>query len=200
VSRILIAFGTTDGQTGKIARYLGATFRGAGATTDVIDLTDGRDPDPDAYDLTIVAASIHAGGYQRQARRWVTAHAAQLNQRVSVFVSVCLGVLQHDPAVDRELLGIRERFFAETGWRPVETKVVAGALNYTQYNLLKRWMMRRIVSKAGGDTDMSRDYEYTDWNDLRAYAETFLRRGVIAGTRAAILPRNPQSIREEMRV
>jgi menaquinone-dependent protoporphyrinogen oxidase len=37
-------------------------------------------------------------------------------------------------------------------------------------------MMRRIVSKARGDTDTSRDYEYTDWADLEQFARDFLRR------------------------
>jgi menaquinone-dependent protoporphyrinogen oxidase len=54
-------------------------------------------------------------------------------------------------------------------------KFVAGALPYTRYNWLKRWIMRRIVAKAGGDTDTTRDFEYTDWEDLRAFARTFGR-------------------------
>jgi menaquinone-dependent protoporphyrinogen oxidase len=33
--------------------------------------------------------------------------------------------------------------------------------------------MKRIVSKGGGDTDTSRDYEYTDWEDLRTFAREF---------------------------
>jgi menaquinone-dependent protoporphyrinogen oxidase len=44
-------------------------------------------------------------------------------------------------------------------------------------------MMRRIVAKAGGDTDTSRDYEYTDWADVRTFAEEFAR--VALGARAA---------------
>jgi len=36
-------------------------------------------------------------------------------------------------------------------------------------------MMKRIVGKAGGGTDTTRDYEYTDWNDLRAFAGEFAR-------------------------
>jgi menaquinone-dependent protoporphyrinogen oxidase len=35
--------------------------------------------------------------------------------------------------------------------------------------------MKRIVAKAGGNTDTSCDYEYTDWNDLRAFANEFVR-------------------------
>ena len=28
-------------------------------------------------------------------------------------------------------------------------------------------MMRRIAGKAGGGTDTTRDFEYTDWNEVR---------------------------------
>lgn len=54
-------------------------------------------------------------------------------------------------------------------------KLVAGALLYTRYNWIERWVMRRIVRKAGGDTDTSRDYEYTNWAELRAFVEQFAR-------------------------
>ena len=124
----------------------------------------------------IVAASVHARGYQRSAARWVTAHADALNRRPTAFMSVCLGVLQHDPAVDRELQSIIDRFLKATAWRPLDIKIVAGALRYTQYNFLKRWAMRRIVRKAGGDTDTARDYEYTDWTDLELFVDRFAER------------------------
>jgi menaquinone-dependent protoporphyrinogen oxidase len=84
-------------------------------------------------------------------------------------------VLQHEPKVERELAVIVDRFGRSTGWHPPITKHVAGALRYSRYNWLKRWAMVRIVRKAGGDIDTSRDYEYTDWADLRAFAEEFAR-------------------------
>ena len=37
---------------------------------------------------------------------------------------------------------------------------------YSKYNFLVRFFMRRIAQKEGGDTDTSRDYEYTDWEAL----------------------------------
>jgi len=120
-----------------------------------------------------VAASVHAGGYQRRVRRWVHDHATVLNAKPTAFVSVCLGVLQPEAKVQRELATIVDRFLTATGWRPVITRTVAGALPYSRYNWLKRWVMVRMVRKAGGDTDTSRDYEYTDWADLRAFAEEF---------------------------
>ena len=172
MARILVIYGSTDGQTAKIAAALGRDLRTHGQEAFVIEACDSA-PGPSGYDGVIVAASVHAGGYQRCVRRWARRHAGDLSHTPNAFVSVCLGVLQHDPAVDRELEAIRDRFVAETGWQPMTTKVVAGALPYTQYNWVKRLVLKRIVQKAGGDTDTSRDYEYTDWEDLRAFAGAF---------------------------
>ena len=173
--RILVFYGTTDGQTAKIAQAIGDRLRAQGADAYVVDARHGW-PDPDAYDAVIVAASVHAGGYQRSVRRWVRAHADVLTGKPTAFVSVCLAVLQHEPKVQQELAAILDRFFAATRWRPTMTKFVAGALLYTRYNWIKRWAMVRIVRKAGGDTDTRLDYEYTDWADVRAFAEEFERR------------------------
>ena len=34
-------------------------------------------------------------------------------------------------------------------------------------------MMRRAAKRAGGDTDVSRDYEYTDWALVEQFASEF---------------------------
>ena len=35
---------------------------------------------------------------------------------------------------------------------------------------MKRRIMRSIVRKEGGDTDLTRDYEYTDWAAVDQFA------------------------------
>lgn len=177
MSRVLILYGTTDGQTRKIAAALREALRDAGVSTFVTDAKVGAAAVvPEEYDGVIVAASIHAGGFQKPVVRWARQHATQLNRMPSAFVSVCLAILEKRPETGQELDAIVARFMGSTGWRPAAVKFVAGALPYTRYNWLKRWIMRRIVAKAGGDTDTTRDYEYTDWDDLRAFARTFERR------------------------
>lgn len=174
MSRILVIYGTTEGHTAKVARFIGETLRADGISTDVIEAPTAS-PSPNDYDAVIVAASVHAGGYQRAVRRWVHANASALKQKPTAFVSVCLAVLQHEPKVKQELTTIADHFFSATGWHPGITKYVAGALPYSRYNWFTRWIMVRIVRKAGGDVDTSRDYEYTDWADLRIFAEEFAR-------------------------
>jgi len=173
--RILILYGTTDGHTAKIAEALAKTLREEGAEVSVVE-AGGRAsvPRPEDYEGVIVAASVHLSAYQRPVRRWVTSHATALNGRTSAFLSVCLGVLEHRAETDRELAAIIAQFLGRTGWRPTLAHTVAGALPYSRYNWPKRWVMRRIASKAGVDTDWRRDYEYTDWEDLKALGREFL--------------------------
>ena len=172
MARILVVYGTTEGHTAKVAGAISETLHGTGATVDV-RAADDPAPAPDGYDAVIVAASVHAGRYQKPVRRWARTHAQVLSHKPAAFVSVCLGVLQHDTKVQHDLQTIVDRFVASTGWRPSVVKFVAGALPYTKYGWLRRLVMKRIVAKAGGDTDTNRDYEYTDWNDLRHFAADF---------------------------
>lgn len=173
MSRVLILYGTTDGHTGKVARFIATELRSHGAMVDVFN-SENTSPDPSVYSAVIVAASVHAGGYQRPVVGWVKSHARTLSTMPSAFVSVCLGVLQQDAKVIRELDAIITGFESVTGWTPERVKIISGALLYTRYGLVKRLVMRRISAKAGGDTDTSRDYEYTDWEDLRTFAESFM--------------------------
>jgi menaquinone-dependent protoporphyrinogen oxidase len=54
-------------------------------------------------------------------------------------------------------------FVQETGWRPPYVLPVAGALAYSKYNFFIKLIMKTISRMAGGPTDTSRDYEFTDW-------------------------------------
>lgn len=174
MSRILVLYGTTEGHTRKVANAIGDTMRANGLDVDVVHV-DESEPDPSPYAAVIVAASIHAGGYQKPIANWIRAHAAQLDRIPSAFVSVCLAILSKNEEGRSEAMAIPRRFLDGAHWHPSVVKVVAGALLYTRYNFFIRWMMKRIVAAAGGDTDTSRDYEYTDWNDLRAFAGEFGR-------------------------
>jgi menaquinone-dependent protoporphyrinogen oxidase len=93
----------------------------------------------------------------------------------TVFLSVSLseaGAEDEDSPPDKRAkaaAGVQtmiDRFLSETGWNPGKIRAVAGALLYRRYNLVLRLMMKRIAEAAGGDTDTSRDYEYTDWAGL----------------------------------
>ena len=174
MTTILIVYGTTDGHTRKIAQVLAENLRAQFCSVDiVVSAGQLKRLRPEGYDGVIIAASVHIGSYQRAVADWVRVHAQVLNLLPTAFLSVCLGVLEKGTKSRQELLRIMRRFLDRCGWQPTITKMVAGALPYTRYGWIKRMMMRRIVAKAGGDVDTTRDYEYTDWNDLRTFSRDF---------------------------
>ena len=65
-----------------------------------------------------------------------------------------------------------DRFLGDTGWTPNAKQIFAGALPYRKYGWFTRMLMKRIVKKGGGDTDTSRNYEYTDWNVVNEFASS----------------------------
>ena len=173
--RVLVLYGTTHGQTAKIAHALAASLCAEGCLASAVNARDAlRRVKARHYAGVIVAASLHAGGYQRPVRRWIRANARDLQAMPTAFVSVCLGVLEHKPSVDQELERLARRFVTPLGWTPGRVKMVAGALKYTRYSWLMKRVMRHMAARAGGGTDLTRDYEYTDWNDLGAFARSFM--------------------------
>jgi menaquinone-dependent protoporphyrinogen oxidase len=175
MSRILIVYGTTEGHTGLVANAIAETLTTNGFSVDV-SLAGTVDPAPRDYAGIVVAASVHGGRYQKPVGEWLRAHAREFGARPTAFISVCLGVLQKDPKVAADLDAIVHRFVDPAGWRPTIVKQVAGALLYSRYGFFKRWIMKGIAGHAGGDTDTSRDYDYTDWSDLEQFAGEFGRR------------------------
>jgi menaquinone-dependent protoporphyrinogen oxidase len=181
--RILVLYGSSEGHTEKIATVMGNALIDAGFAADVIE-AGTVDPDVASYDGVIVAASLHRGFFQKSLVSCVHTHRAEIAARPNAFVPVCLAVMQkNDPRVAADLDLVMQRFVASSGWTPSHTNFVAGALPYTRYNVITRWLMKRIAAKAGGDTDTSRDYVYTDWNEVKAFAVDFGRR--VRGAAAA---------------
>ena len=64
-----------------------------------------------------------------------------------------------------------DAFLSDTCWHPCRTRALAGALVYSKYNFVMRYIMRRIARESGGDTDTSKDYVYTDWKRLDEFVD-----------------------------
>jgi menaquinone-dependent protoporphyrinogen oxidase len=174
VSRVLVLYGTTDGHTAKVASAIANTLRARGCAADVVCAgAPGGDRRAADYNGVIVTASVHEGTFQRPVRRWVRANGSDLVGRPTAFAAVCLAVLEHRAEAQRGITEIVERFLVRSAWRPDAVKLVAGAVPYTRYGWLKKLVMKRICAKAGGGTDTTRDYEYTDWHDVRNFVEQF---------------------------
>jgi len=173
MARVLVVFGTTDGHTARIARHVANELRGLGHMVGVIDLRVDPLASLTGIDAVIVAGSVRMGRFQRKLVHFVRDHADALERVPNAFLAVSLSAAQSSEAARHEVAKTLARFTAKTHWTPDYAIPVAGALLYKQYGFLTRLVMRRISRMSGGDTDTSRDYEYTDWNALSDFAARF---------------------------
>lgn len=165
--KLMIVYATTEGHTRSIAEFLEKEAENKGVTVGLFDATV-KPPSPAEFDAVIIAGSIHGGKYQASIQHFVQEHHKTLNQMNSVFVSVSLTAAADEPESWKELKQQTEDFLLGTGWNPKHVEYTAGALLYTKYDYLKKFIMRMISKKAGGDTDTSKDHVYTDWDQLKS--------------------------------
>src|SRR6476620_6409364 len=116
MTKILIPYGTTEGQTAKIAEVMADVIRGRGGDVEVVDVGDVPKPIADGYDGVIVGASIHMGRHDRRVVEFVQQNRDLLDRLPSAFFSVSLAA--HGDAEEAE--GYVEQFEEQTGWRPAK--------------------------------------------------------------------------------
>lgn len=171
MSKILIVYGSTFGQTAKIVRHIADLLEREGHAVTVRNADDlPATWSPDAFDGFVVAASVLGGRHQRDVRDFVQRQVTTMNNAPSAFVSVCGALAGTSIDGKREARKYVDAFLGETGWHPQLARSFAGALKYRDYSLPIRWMMKFISWRTGRPTDTSRNYEFTDWERVDRFA------------------------------
>src|SRR3954469_22354999 len=198
MSRIAVIFGTTDGQTAKIARYFTDILRSEGH---LVSVYDTRAALPAGVlrgeEAAVIAGSVRMGKFQKPLIEFVRANRDELKKIPTIFLPVSLSASRPTAAAKREVKKTIVQFIDQTGFGPGAIHPNAGALVYSRYGFFTKIAMILISKMAGGDTDTSRDYEYTDWNDVSEVARRFAARirgapakaeGPLAESHAAAAP------------
>jgi menaquinone-dependent protoporphyrinogen oxidase len=176
-----VIYATREGHTAKIAARIASGLHARGFTAGLFDVKEeGPVIDLQRCDAVVIAASVHLGKHEKEMVDFVREHASRLGTIPSAFISVTLseaGVERQNATPEEraafaaDVKYVIDRFLKETGWHPKLIKPVAGAILYTKYNFLVRFVMKRIAKKSGGDTDTSRDFDYTDWASLDEFVK-----------------------------
>jgi menaquinone-dependent protoporphyrinogen oxidase len=174
MAKVLIPFGTTEGQTAKIAEVISDVIHDMGHEAEAVDIKSLPRTVPDGYDAVIIGASIHMGKHDKHVVEFVQRNRDTLGRLPSAFFSVSLAA--HGEAQEAE--GYVDQFEDETGWHPDQVALFGGALLYTHYGFIKRHIMKKIAGDKPGHlgTDTSRDYVYTEWDAVKRFAEHFAAR------------------------
>jgi menaquinone-dependent protoporphyrinogen oxidase len=170
---VLIVYGTTEGQTRKIAEWTATHIR---ERNHHVELRDSAalmsDLNLEIFHAFIIAASVHQQYHQETITNFAIPHHKLLNSRPSAFISVSLSAV-----LDRtEAQKYVDHFVAVTGWKPSMTLLLGGALRFSEYDYFQEQIVKFIVMEDGGAKPGHNDREFTDWKTLAGFVEMFLER------------------------
>ncbi|MCW2985636.1 MAG: protoporphyrinogen oxidase [Conexibacter sp.] len=177
-AHVLVLYASTHGHTGKIADRIATVMRGEGlevrdrqlgAATEHLDLA--------AFDGVVVGASVHMGHHQHELVDWIAEHRESLGARPSAFFSVSLTAADDTDEARATTSALIADVADSTGWVPALTESFAGALQFREYGLptrvIMRLMARRIEHQTGTAIDVHEDTDYTDWAAVDRFALGF---------------------------
>ena len=167
--KTLILYSTRDGQTKKIANYIAGIIH---ENVDVKSITDMYELAN--YDRIIIGASIRYGHFNKALYKTLEKHTALLNQKTTAFFGVNLTARKPEKSTPETNIYVR-KFLQRITWKPTMSAVFAGALFYPRYNFFDRIMIQFIMRITGGETDPTKEIEYTDWQKVRSFSEAFLQ-------------------------
>ena len=176
--KILIVYGTGEGHTRKVARFMEEVLQEENHKVVIADATEDP-PSPFNFDIVLIGASVHMNKYQNSIHAYVMDNIDELGKKRSAFFSVSMAMASDNEAEHEEIRAVTIGFLQQSGWVPDETFYLAGALKYIQYDYFKRLIMRMIMKKKGGETDTSHDYEYTDWDAVKVSVLDFVNTGEV---------------------
>ena len=156
---VLIVYGTTEGQTRKIAEWTATRIRERGHQAELLDSAAlESDLDLETYDAFIIAASVHQESHQEAISNFVIAHRETLAAKPSAFISVSLSAVLE--GAETEAQKYVDDFVSVTKWRSHKTLLLGGALRFSEYDYFQEQIVKFIVLK-GGSVASSGDFSRT---------------------------------------
>ncbi|MFZ4479402.1 MAG: menaquinone-dependent protoporphyrinogen IX dehydrogenase [Rhodoferax sp.] len=168
MSRILLAYSTTDGHTGRICERLQQVIERQGHNASVLLLAQADAADLAGFDAIVIGASIRYGKHQPQVAQFIARHQALLQSKANAFFTV--NIVARKPNKNRpENNPYLIKFLRGISWKPKLLGVFAGKLDYPRYRFFDRLMIRFIMLITNGPTDPKSVVEFTDWSEVEAF-------------------------------
>lgn len=176
---ILIAFGTVEGQTRKVAQFVDDQLRKAGQDTVLFDTNERTEEVTfDGVDKVILAASVHERRHPKPFEIFVASSHKELEKRPTLFLSISLKAAFPDG--QEEAQDYIDEMKLRTGLTPTHEHLVAGAIRSDSYDFYASQVLRHVVLSDQTVDPSVRDYEFTDWDELGSCIADFLSNNAVS--------------------
>lgn len=171
--KALLLYSSREGQTKAIVSYIANQIQGD-MKVDLYNIDEMPSVNLTDYNSILIGASIRYGHFSKMFKAFIDRNSNTLNQMPTAFVSVSL-IARKAEKQSPQTNSYTHKYLLSTKWKPSICGVFAGALRYPRYTWLDRVMIQLIMKMTGGETDSSKDVEYTDWEQVKRFSYEFGR-------------------------
>ena len=169
MSSFLVIYSSTDGHTKKICERI-KNFINDENLAELFSLEEVKKVDLSNFEKIIIGASIRYGKHSKELYNFIKLNKNILDQKKCAFFSV--NVVARKPEKNTaETNPYINKFLKISKWKPNKIKVFAGKVDYPNYNLIDKYIIKFIMFITGGPTDTSQSYEFTDWSKVDDFSE-----------------------------
>lgn len=170
---LLIAYGTIEGQSGKIARHIEKLARDSGEEVTLFDTADRTGAvNWEDHDAVVLVASVHERRHPKEFEVFVMAHRDQLEARRVLMLSVSLSIAFPDGA--EEAQEYLDEMKMRVQLEPDAEMLVAGAVNTRKYDYYATQVLKHVVLRGRNIDPTVEEHELTDWDALDDGVVAFL--------------------------
>lgn len=136
------------------------------------NLDENPSVDFTAYEKVVIGASIRYGHLSKNLYRFIDNNLDDLNRYKVAFFCVNLTARKEDQGKDTPEGSVyMKTFLKKSPWTPKLQGVFAGALLYPKYKFFDRIMIQLIMRMTGGETDSTKEIEFTNWEKVTKFAQ-----------------------------
>ena len=161
----IFIYSSVDGQTIKICKNLQNRFNNSLLKS----INQIKVEDLEKSDQIIIGASVRYGDHSKSLYGFIKNNKLILENKMTAFFSVNATARKKEknkPSTNPYII----KFLKKTNWTPNKLKVFAGKIDFPQYGLFDKNVIKLIMWLTNGPTDTSKSYEFTNWSEVESFA------------------------------
>lgn len=168
MNKVVILYSTTDGHTVKISQRIQSVLEKTGHEVKLLPVVSANSSELLESDKIIIGASIRYGKHKKEVIDFVSNNKSCLENKISAFFTVNV-VARKSNKNTPETNPYLKKFLSDVSWKPDESAVFAGKIDYKKYGVLDRMMIRLIMLMTKGPTNPNAVVEFTDWDEVESF-------------------------------
>ncbi len=172
MKNILIVYYSRKGHTAKMVRVIAESLKEQGHNPEIFPVSEAllEGVDWDKYDFVLCGFPVIYGTYHPHVYEFVRNNCTRLDRKPNAMFNVTV-VARTPFKATLEGNAYMQNFLKRSPWRPKDLKCFAGKIDYPNLNLFDKKCIQLIMKITKGPTDPTMCIDFTDWADVKRYAE-----------------------------